>query len=57
MEWSALSETKEETTNSRLRAMDVEALTILGTFVCTRLEEERVVHLDRLAHYQGAARV
>jgi hypothetical protein len=35
--------------------MDVEALTILGTFDCTRLEEERVVHLDLLETYQGAA--
>jgi hypothetical protein len=36
--------------------MDVGALTILGTFVRTRLEEERMVHLDRLAHYQRTAR-
>jgi hypothetical protein len=35
MEWSATSETKEEITNSKLRAMDVGALTILGTFVRT----------------------
>jgi hypothetical protein len=49
----APSETKEAT-NSRLRAMDVGALTSLGTFVRTRLEEKRVVHLDRLTPYQGA---
>jgi hypothetical protein len=35
MERSASSETKEGTTNSRLRAMDVGALTILRTFAPT----------------------
>jgi hypothetical protein len=35
VEGSALSETKEETTNSRLTAMDLGALTILGTFAPT----------------------
>jgi hypothetical protein len=35
VEGSAPSETKEEVTNCRLRAMDVEALTTLGTFALT----------------------
>jgi hypothetical protein len=36
--------------------MDVAALTILGTLVRARLEEEMVVHLDWVAPYQGAGR-
>jgi hypothetical protein len=46
---------KEETTNSRLRAMDVAALTILRTSVHAEPQEETMVHPDQLATYQGAA--
>jgi hypothetical protein len=56
MEGLVPSETKEETTNSRLRTMDIGALAILGSLACTRLEEEKVAYLDRLPPYEGAAR-
>jgi hypothetical protein len=34
VEGSAPSETKEDTINNSLRAMDAGALTVLGTFAC-----------------------
>jgi hypothetical protein len=55
VEESGPSETKEETTNNRLRTTDVGAQTILGTFGRTNQNKMMVVHLDRLAPYQGAA--
>jgi hypothetical protein len=48
-----LSETKEETTNNSLKAMDVGALTTLGTFACTDWRKMMMVNLDRLAPYEG----
>jgi hypothetical protein len=45
---------KEETTNSRLRAMDIGALTILRTFAPTNQKNRMmVVHLELFAPYQG----
>jgi hypothetical protein len=55
VEGSAPTETKEEATNS-LRTMCVGALTTLGSFACT--ERKRIImliHLDRLAPYEGTA--
>jgi hypothetical protein len=50
---------KEETTNSRLRAMNLGILTTLGTYGYTNQRDPRsrlkVVYLDCLAPYQGAA--
>jgi hypothetical protein len=47
MEELATTEMKEETTNSRLRKMDVGALTILGTFAPTNKKSRMmVIHLD-----------
>jgi hypothetical protein len=44
---SASSETKEETTNNRLRAMDVGALNTLGTVALTdRKWKMMVINLD-----------
>jgi 23S rRNA C2498 (ribose-2'-O)-methylase RlmM len=50
VEGLALSETKEETTNNSLRAMDVGALPTLGTFVCTD-QRKMVMSVDRLTLY------
>jgi hypothetical protein len=56
MEGSAPSET-EEITNSRLTAMDVGALTILGTFAPTDQKSwTTVINLDRLVPYEGTTR-
>jgi hypothetical protein len=56
VEWSAPSETKDETTNNRLRAMDVGALTTLGTVAPTDRQTRMVINLDQLATYVGGAR-
>jgi hypothetical protein len=54
MKESATTEMKEETINSRLRAMDIGALTILGTFAPTHQNSRMmVIHLDRQAPYEG----
>jgi hypothetical protein len=55
MEGLVPSEMKEETTNDRLRAITVEALTTLRTFGRTNPGKIMVINLDRLATYQGAA--
>lgn len=53
MEGLTHSETKEETAH-RVRARDVGASTTLGPFACTeRKRRIMVVHLDRLAPYEG----
>jgi hypothetical protein len=49
------SETKEETTNNRLRAKDIGTLTTLGTSASTDRKKDEDVNLDRLEPYQGAA--
>jgi hypothetical protein len=47
MEGLAPTETIEEITNNRLRAMDVQALTILRTFAPTSQKSRMmVIHLD-----------
>jgi hypothetical protein len=46
MEGSAPSETKEETANNSLRAMEIGALTSLGTFACTDRKKMMVINLD-----------
>jgi hypothetical protein len=56
VEGSTPYETKEETTNDSLRAMDVGALTTLGNFARTDRRKTVVKHPDRLAPYQGTAR-
>jgi hypothetical protein len=55
LEGSAPSETKEETTNNSLRGINIETLTRFGTFGHTNRSKMMVIHLDRLAPYQGAA--
>jgi hypothetical protein len=55
MEEPATAQAKEETTSS-LRATDVGASTTLGTFARTNRKKMMMVHLDRLAPYQGRAR-
>jgi hypothetical protein len=47
-------ETKEETAH-RIGALNVGALTTLGTSGCTNWRKKMVIHLNRLAPYQGAA--
>jgi hypothetical protein len=48
---------KEETTNSRSRAIDVGALTILGTFAPTDWKSRMmVIYLVKLASYEGTTR-
>jgi hypothetical protein len=55
-EESAATEMKEEATNSRSRAMDVGALTIIGTSAPTNQKSRMmVIHLDRHAPYEGTA--
>jgi hypothetical protein len=46
---------KEETTNNRLRIMDVRALTILRNFGHTNQRKLMMVNLDQLASYEGTA--
>jgi hypothetical protein len=46
VEGSASSETKEETTNNSLRALDIGALTILGTFAPTDQKRRMMINLD-----------
>jgi hypothetical protein len=53
MEWPAPSETEKETAH-KLRAMDIEALTTLGTFANTDWRKMMVINLDWLTPYQGA---
>jgi acetylglutamate kinase len=48
-----LSKMKEETTNNSLRAMDIGALIIVGTFACTNQGKMMVINLDQLAPYEG----
>jgi hypothetical protein len=56
VEGSAPSETKEETTNNSLRALNVGALTILGTFArIDRKSRMIVINLNRLAPCEGTA--
>jgi hypothetical protein len=57
VEGSAPCETKEKTTyNSSLRAMDVEALTVLGIFALTdRKDRMMMTNLDQLAPCEGIA--
>jgi hypothetical protein len=55
MEGSAPSETRGETTIS-LRAIDVGALTTLGTFGHTNWRNVMLIDLDQLAPYQGTTR-
>jgi hypothetical protein len=56
VEGSALSKTKEElTTSFRVGAIDVRALTTLGTSDHTNGRKMMMVNLDRLAPYQGTA--
>jgi hypothetical protein len=52
LEGSAPSKMKEETADSKLRAMDVGALTVLRTFAPTNQKiRMMVVHLDLFAPY------
>jgi hypothetical protein len=51
---SAPSETKKETAHGVIAA-DAGALITLGTFAHTIRRNMMVVHLDRLAHYEGTA--
>jgi hypothetical protein len=53
VEESVPSETKEETVN-RVGAINVGAMTTLGTFGCT-IWKKMVINLDRLAPYEGTA--
>jgi hypothetical protein len=57
MEESASSETKEDTTNSRLRVMEVQTLTSLGTFGHTNRRKMIVINLDLAVTCQRARAV
>jgi hypothetical protein len=54
VEGSALSETEKETAHG-VRAVDVAALTTVGTFGCTNQRKMMVINLDRLAPCEGTA--
>jgi hypothetical protein len=58
MEESAAAQVKEETAHS-LRAREVGALTMLGTFALSSQKRTKMmlVHLDWLASYQRTTRV
>jgi hypothetical protein len=53
MEGSAPFGMKEETTNNRVGAINVGALTTLGTFGHTNHRKRMVINLDLLAPYKG----
>lgn len=55
MEGLSLSETKEETAHIVITG-DVEALTTLGYFVCTKRKWRMMIKLDQLALWVGTAR-
>jgi hypothetical protein len=54
--WRGQLPPKEETTNSKLSAMDELSLTTIGIFGLTDRRKMMMVNLDRLATYQRAAR-
>jgi hypothetical protein len=56
MEGLAPSRMKEETTNNGVGAINVGALTILGTFGYTNRRKRMVINLDLLVPYKGTAR-
>jgi hypothetical protein len=55
MEGSAHSRAKKETTNNRLRTVNIGALTILGSFGHINWRKMIVINLDQLAPYEGSA--
>jgi hypothetical protein len=55
VEGLAPSETKKKETAHGVRAMDVEALTTLGTFACMNRRTMMVINLDRLVTYEKTA--